>query len=81
MYDEGAELIYPGSNITKTQSLLLVLSFVLRHGLTGEALKDLLVLLNLLLPNTVPSTKYKFYKKIKMESYEVKNRNNFNSKP
>lgn len=71
MYDESAEPVYVGSSITKAQCLLLILSFVLRHGLTAEALKDLLVLMNLLLPNAVPSTKHKFYKKIKMESYEV----------
>ena len=63
--------LYPGSNVTKGQSLLLLLSFVLRHGLTGLALDDLLSLLNVFLPDTVPATKHKFYKSIAIEEYEV----------
>ena len=66
------ETLYPGSNVTKRQSLLLILSFFLRHCLTDAALEDLLLLLNVLLPNTVPATKYKFYKLVALEQYEVK---------
>ena len=63
--------IYPGANITKTQSLLLILCFVLRHKLTDVALGDLLLLLNTFFPNTVPPTKHKFYNLFKLEKSEV----------
>ena len=63
------EPIYPGSNVTKTQSLLIILCFLLRHKLTDVALGDLLLMLNVLLP--IPSSKYKFYKSFKLEQSEV----------
>ena len=44
---------------------------MLRHKLIDVALSDLLVLLNTFFPETVPSTKYKFYKTFKMENSEV----------
>ena len=63
------EPIYPGSNITKTQSLLLILCFLLRHKLTDVALGDLLLMLNVLVPDTIPGSK--FYKSFKLEQLEV----------
>ena len=54
----GNNPIYPGAGITRSQSLLLVMSFVLRHGLSDEALDDLLSLLNLHSPDSVPKSKY-----------------------
>ena len=65
------EPIYPGASVTKTQSLLLLLCFTIRHKLTGVALGDLLLLLNALLPNIVPATKYRFYKSLQLEQSEV----------
>ena len=58
--------IYPGSNVTTAQCLLLVLTFYIRHHLTNEALDDLLSLLNVILPNSVPNTKYKFFKEFNL---------------
>ncbi|XP_072170541.1 uncharacterized protein [Diadema setosum] len=49
-------------DITPDQALLMILTFVLRHKLTGEALQDLLTLLNHLLPGLSPATKYLFRK-------------------
>ena len=69
--DGVEETLYPGSNVTKSQSLLLILSFLLRHDLTDVALEDLLLLLNTFFPNTVPATKHRFYKSFAVEEYEV----------
>ena len=63
--------IYPGSNVTKAQSLLLILCFVLRHKLTDVAIEDLLLVFNTLFPNIVPTSKYKFYKSFQLEQSEV----------
>ncbi|XP_028416230.1 uncharacterized protein LOC114540149 [Dendronephthya gigantea] len=68
--NNGNDPIYPGSNVTKAQSLLLILCFVLRHKLTDVALGDLLLLLNTFFPNTVPPTKYRFYKSFQLEQSE-----------
>jgi hypothetical protein len=63
--------IYPGADVTKTESLLLIMCFVLRHKLTDVALGDLLLLLNTFFPNIVPATKHLFYKLFKLEQSEV----------
>jgi hypothetical protein len=63
--------IYPGANVSRSQCQLLILCFFLRHKLTDVALGDLLLLLNVLLPNTIPATKYKFYKTFQVEQSEV----------
>ncbi len=64
--------LYDGADVTTSQSLVLVLAYLLRHNLTHKALKDLPILLNALLPNSVPRTKYMFYKAFNMdEAFEV----------
>ena len=68
---DGNDPIYPGSNVSKSQSLLLILCFLLRHKLTDVALEDLLLLFNTFFPNTVPATKYKFYKSFQLEDAEI----------
>ena len=68
---DKSEPIYPGSYVSRSQSLLLILSFLLRHKLTDVALGDLLLMLNALLPNAIPATKYKYYKSFKLEQSEV----------
>ena len=65
--------IYPDADITKAQSLLLILSFLLKHHLSDEVLKDLLGILNVLLPETFPKTKYMFYKAFRTGSSQVCN--------
>ena len=39
--------IYPGARLTLASSMLLIITFVIRHGLTDAALTDLLILLEL----------------------------------
>lgn len=71
MLEDGDDLIYPGSSVTKNQSLLLILCFGLRHKLADVALGDLLLLLNTFLPNIVPPTKHRFYKSFQLEQSQV----------
>ncbi|XP_077061893.1 uncharacterized protein LOC143714556 [Siphateles boraxobius] len=54
--------VYPGAPLTKGQSLLLLMSYVLRHNLTGVALEDLLAMFNEHFPGLVPATSYLFHK-------------------
>lgn len=54
--------VYPDVPLTKGQSLLLLMSYVLRHNLTGVALQDLLTLFNEHFPGLVPATSYLFHK-------------------
>ena len=61
--------IYDGADLTENQSLLLLMSFVLKHHLTDQALNDLLTIMNLHLPNVIPGTKYLFYKKFQHQTY------------
>lgn len=50
---EADQPLYAGATITLAASMVLVISFAMRHSLTGEAFADLLVLLDLhcLTPN------------------------------
>ena len=45
--DEERKLLYQGAPITLGASLLLVMTFAVRHGLSGVALTDLLILIEL----------------------------------
>lgn len=63
---ENKEPLYTGSRLTQAQSFLLILSFVLRYGLTGMALSDLQDLINIHCPdNTQLTSKYLFLKNLK----------------
>lgn len=53
-------MIYPGASVTKGQCLMAIMFFVLHHHLTKTSLIYLLALLNLLVPNLVPTSKYLF---------------------
>ena len=66
------EVIYPGSVITSAQSIVILVAFLLKHNMTDAALIDLLDMLNMFLPSTFPSSKYKFYKAIQMEDSKVR---------
>ena len=61
--------IYNGPPITESQSLLLLMAFLLKHDLTDEALDDFLSVMNAHLPNVVPSTKHLFYKKFHYKAF------------
>ena len=58
-------------NVNTGECLLLVLSYITRHHLTIEALKDLLILLNVLFPNSIPSTKHMFFKALDTGVFQV----------
>lgn len=60
--EDGDEPIYPGSDVTKAETILMILTFVLRHKISGEGLKDFLSLLHILFPSILPATKYLFDK-------------------
>lgn len=49
-----------GSTVTRAESLLALLSLGVRHNLSGEALRDVVELINLHCPGTLPSSKYLF---------------------
>jgi hypothetical protein len=65
----GHQPIYEGADLTQNQSLLLLMSFVLKHQLTNDALGDFLTIMNMHLPNVVPDTKYLFYKKFNHQGF------------
>ena len=65
----GNQPRYEGADLTHNQSLLLLMSFVLRHQLTDEALNDFLSIMNMHLPNVVPESKYLFYKKFNHQAF------------
>ena len=71
--DDDDRPVLPGMTVTKNQSLLLILSYMLRHKLTDAALCDLLLLLNTFFPGVAPTSKYLFYKAFNMEDFEVRN--------
>ncbi|XP_040890672.1 uncharacterized protein LOC121189967 isoform X4 [Toxotes jaculatrix] len=58
------EPLYTGSQLSKAQSFLLILSYALRHSLTGVALSDLLDLINIHCPENVLTSKYLFLKEL-----------------
>ncbi|XP_033096046.1 uncharacterized protein LOC117100452 [Anneissia japonica] len=59
---EDNEPLIPGSDVTKSQSLLLLLAFSLKHCLSKECMKDLLDLLNTFFPGVFPASNYLFFK-------------------
>ena len=55
--------IHEDSDVSKSECLTLVMSFVMRHNLAGVVLTDLIELINTLLPGCLPPSKYFIYKK------------------
>ena len=65
---ESENLLYAGAKITFGMSLLLIITFAMRHQLSGTALADLLTLidLHLIAPNCESmATIHKFFKQLK----------------
>ncbi|XP_037565699.2 uncharacterized protein LOC119445491 [Dermacentor silvarum] len=62
--DELDENLFPGSKLTKAESLLMVMAHSLRHGCSKEATESLLQLLSAHLPEGVkyPTSKYTFFR-------------------
>ena len=54
----GNSAVYDGSTLTKNNLVMLVMAFVLRHKLNAAALQDLLTLVNLIAPGSVPASTY-----------------------
>ncbi|XP_070174358.1 uncharacterized protein [Littorina saxatilis] len=52
------ELLYDGARLTVACSMLLIIAFVMRHGLTGQAMADLLALIEMhcVVPNLCRKT-------------------------
>lgn len=59
---DGDDPVYPGAPLTKGQSLLLLMSYILRHNLTAVSLDHLLKIFNEHFPGMVPVTTYLFRK-------------------
>lgn len=59
---DGDDPAYPGAPLTKGQSLILLMPYVLGHNVTGVSLKHLLKIFNEHFPGMVPVTTYLFHK-------------------
>lgn len=53
---DGEKMIYAGSSLSVRSLLLLLLAFILKHDLSKPATKDLLAILNLVVPGCIPSS-------------------------
>ncbi|XP_073677306.1 uncharacterized protein [Garra rufa] len=56
---DGDDPVYPGAPLTKGQSLLLLMSYILRHNLTAVSVQHLLKIFNEHFPGMVPVTTWK----------------------
>lgn len=57
--------LYPGSEVTLLQCIVLILAFTLRHNLSSRAIEDLLKLITIILPpNTILPHTYHLLKKL-----------------
>nr|XP_023646931.1 uncharacterized protein LOC111833182 isoform X1 [Paramormyrops kingsleyae] len=59
---DGDKPLYPGAPVSKGESLLMLMSYVLRNNLTGKALTHLLELFNIMFPGLIPPSHYLFHK-------------------
>ncbi|KAL7404357.1 hypothetical protein ABVT39_013515 [Epinephelus coioides] len=70
--DTGDKPLYPGAPLSKGERLLMLMSYVLRHNLTGEALTHLLEMFNIMFPGLIPSSHYLFHKEFgRSSTFEV----------
>ncbi|XP_062860442.1 uncharacterized protein LOC134322968 [Trichomycterus rosablanca] len=60
--DAGDKPLYPGARLSKGESILMLMSYLLRHNLTGEAFTHLLEMFNIMFPGLIPSSHYLFHK-------------------
>ncbi|XP_031782868.1 uncharacterized protein LOC103316743 [Nasonia vitripennis] len=61
--EEVRQPIFEGVSLTKEESDLLIMSYVVRHSLSDVALEDLLELINCHLPEKLNYSKYRFLKR------------------
>ena len=71
---DSEKAVYPNARLTNAASLLLIMIFAVTHKLSGEALKDLLTLINMhcLIPNPLIQSLYKFKKYFNMLQHPIK---------
>ncbi|XP_062841554.1 uncharacterized protein LOC134300980 [Trichomycterus rosablanca] len=70
--DAGDKPLYPGAHLSKGESILMLMSYLLRHNLTGEAFTHLLEMFNIMFPGLIPSSYYLFHKEFGSSSkFEV----------
>ncbi|XP_034143075.1 uncharacterized protein LOC117592904 [Esox lucius] len=70
--DTGDNPLYPGAPLSKGESVLMLMSYLLRHNLTGKALNHLLEMFNIMFPGLIPSSHYLFHKEFGSSSkFEV----------
>ena len=62
MNDPDRMVSSEGSTLSRAESLLAVLALSVRHNLSGKALNDIVHLINLHCPETLPNSKYLFNK-------------------
>lgn len=79
---DGDKPLYPGAPVSKGESLLMLMSYVLRNNLTGKALTHLLKLFNLMFPGLIPPShsiqsfvEELYFSNRKTENYEMLNEN------
>ena len=71
---QSGKLIYPNARITNAASMLLIMTFAVIHKLSGEALKDLLALIDMhcSIPHALIQSLYKFKKYFSMLKHPIK---------
>lgn len=71
---QSKKLIYPNARITNATSMLLIMTFAVIHKLSGEAIKDLLTLIDMhcLIPHALIQSLYKFKKYFGMLKHPIK---------
>ena len=55
---EDSNVLYPGSEITQEQCTALFMTYIIKHNVSGVQLRDLLSLLNVIVPGCLPQSKY-----------------------
>ncbi|XP_029903862.1 uncharacterized protein LOC115356780 isoform X2 [Myripristis murdjan] len=56
------DLLFPGASFTKKETVLMLMSYVLRHNLTSEAVSHLLEMFNIMFPGLILASHYLFNK-------------------
>lgn len=71
---DDEKLIYPNARLTNAASMLLIMTFSVVHKLSGEALKDLLSLIDMhcLVPHALIQSLYKFKRYFSMLKHPIK---------
>ena len=71
---QSGKLIYPNARITNAASMLLIMTFAVIHKLSGEALKDLLALIDMhcSIPHALIQSLYKLKKYFSMLKHPIK---------